>query len=38
MERISDEETAKENMPLFKWGTQEYLHTIHGIEIGSKAH
>ena len=37
MKLISDEDIAKQNIPLFKWGTQEYLHTIHGISLGRKA-
>lgn len=31
------EDIAKENLPLFKWGTQEYAQVIRGIDIGADA-
>jgi len=31
------EQVAKENMPLFKWGSQEYGVMIRGIEVGADA-
>jgi len=33
----NSEDIAKENMPLFKWGTQEYAQVIRGIDIGADA-
>lgn len=33
----SSENIARENMPSFKWGTQEYSQVIRGIDIGADA-
>ncbi len=32
-----DERITNENLPLFKQGTQEWLHTFHGVKIGADA-
>lgn len=34
----NSENIAKESLPLFKWGTQEYALVIKGIEIGADAY